>query len=184
MKCDGTIRGSGDYKLMVNTVTKTDSYPSHREHFVSLSNGKCFSNLDLLHTYLHFPHDTSAITSLGATGAGVSGIVTLLSALISSNIYTASYMAGRTPHSCGFDACPLGPFSHSQMISLLLLGNSQHLSHSDSSCLSGQWTHEEASRGGTLPKRHMIWYFKHLLNWLPEVSFYRLVHSYKAKYHE
>ena len=45
VKGDGTIRICGDYKLTVNAVAKTDSYPLPRieDIFASLSNGKTFT---------------------------------------------------------------------------------------------------------------------------------------------
>ena len=57
VKRDGTVRICGDYKLTVNTVAKTDSYPLPRieDIFASLSNGKSFSKLDLSNAYLQIP---------------------------------------------------------------------------------------------------------------------------------
>ena len=54
LKPDGTLRLCGDYKVTVNKVAKTESYPLPRieELFSSLTGGKSFTKLDLSHAYL------------------------------------------------------------------------------------------------------------------------------------
>ena len=54
LKPDGTLRLCGDYKVTVNKITKTESYPLPRieELFSSLAGGKSFTKLDLSHAYL------------------------------------------------------------------------------------------------------------------------------------
>ena len=68
VKGDGTIRICGDYKLTVNAVAKTDSYPLPRieDIFASLSNGKTFTKLDLAHAYQQIPvaEDTKKLTTI------------------------------------------------------------------------------------------------------------------------
>ena len=51
VKRDGTVRICGDYKLTINQVSSADPYPLPRieDLFASLSGGKQFSKLDLLH---------------------------------------------------------------------------------------------------------------------------------------
>ncbi len=57
VKRDGNVRICGDYKLIVNTVLKTDPYPLPRieDIFASLSGGKTFTKLDLEHAYQQVP---------------------------------------------------------------------------------------------------------------------------------
>ena len=68
VKGDGTIRICGDYKLTVNAVAQTDSYPLPRieDIFASLSNGKTFTKLDLAHAYQQIPvaEDTKKLTTI------------------------------------------------------------------------------------------------------------------------
>ena len=68
VKGDGTIRICGDYKLTVNAVAQTDSYPLPRieDIFASLSNGKAFTKLDLAHAYQQIPvaEDTKKLTTI------------------------------------------------------------------------------------------------------------------------
>ena len=54
LKPDRTLRLCGDYKVTVNKVTKTESYPLPRieELFSSLTGGKSFTKLNLSHAYL------------------------------------------------------------------------------------------------------------------------------------
>ena len=53
VKQDGSVRICGDYKLTVNQVAETDTYPLPKieDMFASLSGGKTFTKLDLLHAY-------------------------------------------------------------------------------------------------------------------------------------
>ena len=53
VKQDGSIRICGDYKVTINSVAKTDSYPIPRieDLFASLSGGKTFSKMDLASAY-------------------------------------------------------------------------------------------------------------------------------------
>lgn len=57
VKRDGKIRICGDYKLTINAISKTDSYPLPRieDIFASLSGGKSFTKLDLAHAYQQIP---------------------------------------------------------------------------------------------------------------------------------
>ena len=68
VKGDGTIRICGDYKLTVNAVAKTNSYPPPRieDIFASLSNGKTFTKLDLAHAYQQIPvaEDAKKLTTI------------------------------------------------------------------------------------------------------------------------
>ena len=59
VKQDGSVRICGDYKLTVNQVAETDTYPLPRieDMFASLSGGKTFTKLDLLHAYQQIPLD-------------------------------------------------------------------------------------------------------------------------------
>jgi len=59
VKQDGSVRICGDYKLTVNQVAETDTYPLPRieDMFASLSGGKIFTKLDLLHAYQQVPLD-------------------------------------------------------------------------------------------------------------------------------
>ena len=49
LKCDGSIRICGDYKVTVNLAAKTDTYPLPKieDLFASQSGGKLFSKVDL-----------------------------------------------------------------------------------------------------------------------------------------
>jgi hypothetical protein len=62
VKHDGSIRICGDYKLTVNQVAQTDTYPLPRieDLFASLSGGKSFTKLDLAHAYQQIPLDEEA----------------------------------------------------------------------------------------------------------------------------
>ena len=53
VKHDGLVSICGDYKLTVNQVAETDTYPLLRikDLFASLSGGKSFTKLDLAHVY-------------------------------------------------------------------------------------------------------------------------------------
>ena len=53
MKCNGTIRICGDFKVTINSVSQVDSYPSPRVEglFSALSGGKYFSKLDMSQAY-------------------------------------------------------------------------------------------------------------------------------------
>ena len=68
VKGDGTIQICGDYKLTLNAVAKTDSYPLPRieDIFASLSNGKTFTKLDLAHAYQQIPvaEDAKKLTTV------------------------------------------------------------------------------------------------------------------------
>ena len=61
VKQDGSVRICGDYKLTVNQVAETDTYTLYQglieDMFASLSGGKTFTKLDLLHTYQQVPLD-------------------------------------------------------------------------------------------------------------------------------
>ena len=59
LKHDGTIRLCGDYKLTVNQVAKTDTYPLPRIEYLfsSLTGGRVFSKIDLAQAYLQVPLD-------------------------------------------------------------------------------------------------------------------------------
>ena len=59
LKKDGKIRLCGDYKLTINQVAFTETYPLPRadELFAKLSGGKFFSKLDLASAYLQLPLD-------------------------------------------------------------------------------------------------------------------------------
>ena len=59
LKRNGKIRLCGDYKLTINQVSPTETYPLPRaeELFANLSAGKIFSKLDLSNAYLQFPLD-------------------------------------------------------------------------------------------------------------------------------
>ena len=62
VKEDGSIRLCGDYKVTINPVLLTDTYPLPRvdDLFAALSGGKIFSKLDLKHAYLQVPLDDSS----------------------------------------------------------------------------------------------------------------------------
>ena len=62
VKQDGSIRICGDYKLTVNQVADTDTYPlpKREDLFALLSGGKTFSKFDLLHAYQQVPLDEDA----------------------------------------------------------------------------------------------------------------------------
>ena len=62
IKRDGNVRLYGDYKLTINGIAKNEVYPLPRieEPFTSVSGGKVFSKLDLLHTYLQLQLDESS----------------------------------------------------------------------------------------------------------------------------
>ena len=55
IKCDGSVRLCGDYKLTINSVAQTEVYllPRIKKLFAAVSGGKVFSKLDLSHAYLH-----------------------------------------------------------------------------------------------------------------------------------
>ena len=57
VKQDGSIRVCGDYKVTINTASKTDLYPLPRieDLFASLAGGKSFTKLDLAHTFQQIP---------------------------------------------------------------------------------------------------------------------------------
>ena len=59
VKKDGSVRICGDYKVTVNQVAKTDTYPLPRieDLFASLAGGTSFSKLDLAHAYQQIPLD-------------------------------------------------------------------------------------------------------------------------------
>ena len=63
VKQDGSIRICGDYKVTINSVAKTDSYPIPRieDLFASLSGGKTFSKMDLAITYQQIVLDEESI---------------------------------------------------------------------------------------------------------------------------
>ena len=62
VKTDGSIRLCGDYKVTVNPVLLTDTYPLPRpdDLFAALAGGKIFSKLDLKHAYLQIPLDEAS----------------------------------------------------------------------------------------------------------------------------
>ena len=62
VKCDGSVRLCGDYKITVNKIAKFDSYPLPRidDLFASLSGGRTFTKLDLAHAYLQVPLDAKS----------------------------------------------------------------------------------------------------------------------------
>ena len=53
VKCDGSIRVCGDYKLTINQAAQVDTYPLPliEDLFASLAGGKVFSKVDLAHAY-------------------------------------------------------------------------------------------------------------------------------------
>jgi len=55
VKQDGSFRVCGNYKVTVNEVAKTDTYPLPKieDLFASLSGGKQFSKVDLASAYQH-----------------------------------------------------------------------------------------------------------------------------------
>ena len=59
VKDDGSVRLCGDYKVTINPVLLTDTYPLPQpdDLFAALAGGKIFSKLDLKHTYLQVPLD-------------------------------------------------------------------------------------------------------------------------------
>ena len=59
VKKDGSVRICGDYKVTVNQVAKTDTYPlpQIKDLFASLAGGTSFSKLDLAHAYQQIPLD-------------------------------------------------------------------------------------------------------------------------------
>ena len=62
VKQDKSVRICGDFKLMVNQVSKTVSYPLPRieDIFASLTRGKLFTKLDLAHAYNQIELDEAA----------------------------------------------------------------------------------------------------------------------------
>ena len=56
------IRLCGDYKVIVNPVLLTDTYPLRRSEdlFAALAGGKIFSKLDFKHAYLQIPLDEAS----------------------------------------------------------------------------------------------------------------------------
>ena len=50
-----TIRLCGDFQMTVNPVAKLDRYPVHRDLFVTLTQGRLFTKLDLRHAYQQLP---------------------------------------------------------------------------------------------------------------------------------
>lgn len=62
LKQDGSIRICGDYKLTVNCVARTDSFPLPRieDLFASLAGGQVFSKLDLAHVYQQLELDSES----------------------------------------------------------------------------------------------------------------------------
>ena len=59
VKQDGSVRICGDYKLTLNQVAETDTYPLPRieDMFASLPGDKTFTKLDVLHAYQQVPLD-------------------------------------------------------------------------------------------------------------------------------
>ena len=64
VKNDGSIRLCGDYKVTINPVLLSDTYPLPRPEdlFAALAGGKVFSKLDLKHAYLQVPLDEASKT--------------------------------------------------------------------------------------------------------------------------
>ena len=64
VKDDGSIRLCGDYKVTINPVLLSDTYPLPRPEdlFAALAGGKVFSKLDLKHAYLQVPLDDASKT--------------------------------------------------------------------------------------------------------------------------
>ena len=62
LKKDNSVRLCGDYKVTINQVAKTDTYPLPRidDLFASLAGGTCFSKLDLAHAYHQIPLDEAS----------------------------------------------------------------------------------------------------------------------------
>ena len=62
LKKDNSMRLCGDYKVTINQVAKTDTYPLPRidDLFASLAGGTCFSKLDLAHAYHQIPLDEAS----------------------------------------------------------------------------------------------------------------------------
>ena len=59
VKKSGKVRLCGDYKLTINQVSPTDTYPLPRvdELYANLAGGKYFSKLDMSNAYLQLPLD-------------------------------------------------------------------------------------------------------------------------------
>ena len=59
LKRNGAIRLCGDYKLTLNQIAPTESYPLPRaeEMYATLAGGKLFTKLDISSAYLHLPLD-------------------------------------------------------------------------------------------------------------------------------
>jgi len=74
VKQDDNIWICGNYKLTINTVSKTDPYPLPRieDIFTSLSGGKSFTELDLTPTSRYFWRMTPSSTWLSTRTRGCS----------------------------------------------------------------------------------------------------------------
>ena len=62
LKCDGTLRLCGDYKVTVNQVLQPDSYPLPRvkDPFAALPRDTIFLKLDLSHAYQQIQLDDNS----------------------------------------------------------------------------------------------------------------------------
>ena len=73
LKSDGTVCICGDYQLTVNPALKREVYPLPRieDLFASLSGGKVFSKLDLLHAYqqLQLEKESQKYCTINTQGA-------------------------------------------------------------------------------------------------------------------
>ena len=69
LKSDGSMRLCGDYKVTVNRVANTESYPLPRidDLLASLTGGNVFSKLNLSHAYLQLPLDETSKTYVTIT---------------------------------------------------------------------------------------------------------------------
>ena len=70
LKSDGSMRLCGDYKVTVNRVADTESYPLLPRIdglLASLTGGKVFSKLDMSHAYLQSPLDEKSKTYVTIT---------------------------------------------------------------------------------------------------------------------
>ena len=62
VKCDGSVRLCGDYKITVNKLAKFNGYPLPHvdDLFASLSGGSTYTRMDLAHAYLQVPLDAES----------------------------------------------------------------------------------------------------------------------------
>ena len=62
LKKNGKVRLCGDYKLTINQVSPTETYPLPRadEIYAKLAGGKLFTKLDMSNAYLQLPLDAES----------------------------------------------------------------------------------------------------------------------------